>query len=198
MRNLLLLLLCAMFLKTYATAQNHKQSTPAATVRAFAKWYGANWEKMNALEAGTINMGFFELKEGEENPPYSINFKGVAQYIKMLSATGFFSEKYLVMQRQAFKDADKNFKENPQNDGPPEGFQWDRFFLTQEDFLQDIKNIDKIKIKEKLLKNNTADVYMYFPHCNMTYHYRLSGEKGKWQIDSIKNSTISCRLPKNK
>ncbi|RQO31961.1 hypothetical protein DBR32_03930 [Taibaiella sp. KBW10] len=196
MKNMLLLLLCLIVLNPQATPQNHKQARPAETVRAFVKWYGTHWEKCSSLETNTINMGVLALKEKEENPPYSINFKGVEAYIGALSETGFFSEKYFETLRNWFKDADHNFKENPQNDGPPEGFQYDRFFLTQEDFLKDIKNIDKIAINEKLLDHNTADVRMHFPYCNITYHYLLSNKNGKWYINAIQNIPFNCRLPK--
>ncbi|MBB4807198.1 hypothetical protein HNP38_002502 [Chryseobacterium defluvii] len=187
MKNFPLLLLCLLLFNMRAIAQNPEQRA-IQTVRTFVKWYGTNWEKMEDFESKTINADRpFELKEGEENPPYSINFKEAEKYIKSLSETGFFSEKYLGTLRGWFKEADRNFKANPQNEGPPQGFQSDRFFLTQDNFLEDIKNIDKIKITATLLKNNKADVRMYFPYCNMTYHYRLSSDKnGKWKIDSIK------------
>lgn len=185
MKYLFLLLLCLILFKNQAIAQNTTQKPPEEIVRTFVKWYSRNWEKLEKSETNTINMGSLELKKNREPPFYAINFQGVEKYITMLSQTGFFSEKYFEALRNWFKDADKNFKANPQNDGPPEGFQYDRFFLTQDDFLQDIKNIDNIKITGKLLKKNNADVRMHFPLCNITYRYGLSYKKGKWQIDSI-------------
>jgi len=178
--------------KNQAAAQDATQKPPEETVHAFVKWYGNNWKKLEKAESNTINMGALELKKNQEPPFYTIDFKGVEIYISTLSQTGFFSEKYFEALRAWFKEADENFKSNPQNDGPPEGFQYDRFFLTQEDFLQDIKNIDNIKITGKLLKKNNADVHMHFPHCDMTYRYCLSYKKGKWQIDSIINSALAA------
>ncbi|PUB25899.1 hypothetical protein C8J95_11266 [Elizabethkingia sp. YR214] len=185
MKKPLLLFICLISFTIRAASQTPEQRTASETIRSFVKWYGENWEKLSRLESNAINTGISDPKEKTIPSLYSINFREVEKYIAELSSTCFFSEEYLEVQRQQFEDADTYFKENPQYEGPPEGFQYDRFFLTQEDFFEDIKNIDNIRITEKLLKNNATNVRMYLSHCNMTYSYLLSMQKGEWQIDSI-------------
>ncbi|MDF2514820.1 MAG: amino terminal protease family protein [Sphingobacterium sp.] len=190
MKNWILFFMCVTCLRQPVISQEGQAGTSVEKICSFVRWYGENWEKLSKLESNIIDAGALKLKENEESAPYSVNFDEVEKYINELTNTGFFSEDYLTAQRQQFGEIASNFKKNPQNEGPPEGFQYDRFFLTQEDFLQDIVNIDGITLSESKLTENATTVYMHFPVCDQTYCYRLSIKEGKWQIDSI--SDIIC------
>lgn len=186
MKHLSLLLFFIPVFAGITFAQKSAPPNAENTVRNFIAWYNNNWKHLEEFETGTLNFPSDSIINEEDMPPYSINFKGVDTYLDHLRKTGFFSEKYLTRLKADFKEAEKNFKKYPQTDGLPEGFQMDRFFLTQDDFLDDVKNPDAIQFTNEKSTKTSTTIKAFLPACQMTLYYTLSKKTGdRWQIDKI-------------
>lgn len=142
----------------------------------FYKWY-ANDKKIKDVEF------LKDLKDS--NNFYAIDFKGTEEYLSILKKTGLVSEKYLETQREYFKECEKYFKENPENDGPPYGLDYDLIMHSQ-DYDEDLANTDKIKVKEIYRKNNESKLKILF-FGGGKIDVTLSKTNGKWLIDKIEN-----------
>lgn len=156
--------------------------SPSETVRNFIAWYGRN---MQVLSDGALIDMRPGNGENEEVSYYRINQKEAESYFWVLTQCGFFSKKYIIAQRIRIQKADEYFKQHPQNEGPPEGFQWDPFLLTQDDCASDLAKSTQLKIITRGKRKTTAKVYAYFPVCRISYWYTLSWESGRWRIDRI-------------
>lgn len=132
-----------------------------AVVKGFMKWYIQNINtiyKFNTIGGGPAN-----APENGEAENYFVNFQEVEKYITELKKSGFLGDEILKKEKQAFIDGEKYFKENPENDSPPYGFDYDHFFLTQDTFEEDLPNIDKIKYKINQVNDFNAEVEFYLP-----------------------------------
>lgn len=126
-------------------------------------------------------------KENEIAENYFVNFEEVEKYITELKKGGFLSDSFLQREKQTFIDGEKYFKQNPENDTPPFGFDYDHFFLTQEDFEEDLTNIDKVKYKIYQLDKFNSEVNFYLPNCGINYKYSLKMINSKWFIEKIES-----------
>lgn len=165
------------------TASDSSQATtisfdeqPAKTVIDFLKWYKNQEDLQNNLVANSDHYDSTKF--------YSINFEATEIYLNKLKQSGFISEKYLEKWREYFKTCDQDFKSNPQNDGPPDGFDYD-FVMNSQDYDQELKNVEKATVSEisgsetkKTMKLKLSDY--------ATLTYDLSFDSGKWYIDDIK------------
>ncbi|THU39745.1 hypothetical protein FAM09_14725 [Niastella caeni] len=97
------------------------------TIMAFLKWYKTNYEIVNPMQDAVVS-----LKGDSANAIYRVDFDAAEKYLATLRASGFFSERFLQRTLQYFKGADVNLVKTKQNDGPPEGFEFDFLLLTQE------------------------------------------------------------------
>ncbi|MCV2485743.1 hypothetical protein OD917_12455 [Flavobacterium sp. SH_e] len=153
-------------------------------VKNFMKWYIENLDKLYKFK--TIGGGE-SVAENEEPKNYFVNFSEVEKYIVALKQSGFLTENFLKNEKQTFIDGDKYFKENPENDGPPYGFDYDRFFFTQETFEEDLPNIEKIKYVVNQKDSFNSEVKFYLPICGINYKYSLKNIDRKWFIDKIES-----------
>lgn len=169
--------------KTNEVVTNEKTTV----VRNFIKWYKNNIDLL--YQFNTIDGGGGSENETPKN--YSVNFKEVDKYLLELKKSNFFTPNFIAHEKQAFIEGDTYFKENPQNDGPPYGFDYDPFFMTQDAFEEDLKNTDKIDFTTKNSDSNTASVEFSLPICGMKYKYSLKKENSNWQIDKIENISDS-------
>ncbi len=159
--------------------------TQIKVVKNFMKWY---IENMNILyQFNTIDGGPMSVKENEEAENYFVNFTEVEKYIVELKKSGFLSDNFLQEKRQTFIDGDKYFKENPENDGPPIGFDYDPFFLTQDVFEEDLPNIEKTKYTVRQNDKFNSEVEFYLPIPDIKYRYTLKLIDSKWVIEKIES-----------
>jgi hypothetical protein len=142
----------------------------------FYKWYTTDKQ---IKEAEFLK----DLKDS--NDFYAIDFTATEEYLTILKKTGLVSEKYLETQREYFKECEKHFKENPANDGPPYGLDYDLIMLSQ-DYEIDLANTDKIKVEEIYKKNNQSKLKLLF-FGGGKIDVTLSKTDGKWLIDKIEN-----------
>lgn len=159
--------------------------TQIKVVKNFMKWY---IENMNILyQFNTIDGGPMSVKENEEAENYFVNFTEVEKYIVELKKSCFLSDNFLQEKRQTFIDGDKYFKENPENDGPPIGFDYDPFFLTQDVFEEDLPNIEKTKYTVRQNDKFNSEVEFYLPIPDIKYRYTLKLIDSKWVIEKIES-----------
>ena len=163
---------------------NNKQvPEPSDRVVEFLKWY-----KTNINTVGRINM---VNNNGnalvDSTKLYSVNFDSTEKYLSLLKRSGFISDKYMNKWRKHFTQADKDYKSNPQFDGPPEAFDFDLIMCSQE-YDDDLKNIDKARVVDEVTNSVNSVLTFEFPS-KMQLEYTLSNNKGKWEIDDIQNVT---------
>jgi len=109
-------------------------------IKGFLKWYKTNYERISKLQDETVAL----VGKGTASQ-YRVNFKNVEKYINALRASGYFSELFFQHKRQYFKKADEKLLKTKQNDGPPEGFEYDFILFTQEPEII-LDNIDSLKL----------------------------------------------------
>jgi len=151
---------------------------PEKVVIDFLLWYRENESKLGLNMVN--NSGVYDSTKF-----YSVNFDATEEYLNQLIRTGYISEKYTAKWRRYFLDCDKNFKNNPTNEGPPSGFDYDLVTLSQ-DFENDLKEIEKVNINSKISKPYNALVTLSF-QSGYKLSFSLSGCKGRWLIDTIEH-----------
>ena len=80
-----------------------------------------------------------------------------------------------------FTDKASYLKENLQNEGPPEGFEFDLILITQEPELI-LNAIEKLEFVVLEAKNNKAVMQI---SGDGKYNIDMTKKKGKWKIDYI-------------
>ncbi len=141
------------------------------TVKGFLKWYKTNYTRANDFPfTGTDKKGY-----------YTVDHPACERYLQYLKSSSYISDTYVVEWRKFFKSKAQYFKEFPQNEGPPYGFDLDLVLITQEpELVLDAINILKFKIKERTATTAIIEVVGEF-----SYDFELSWVKGKWKIDYI-------------
>lgn len=167
---------------TVVSIQKIQDNSQIETVKTFLKWYKENEDKIysfNSIKGGPQT-------ENDTPSNYSIDFDEVDKEIKFLENSDLFSQQFLSVYKKRYVDGNEYFKQNPANDGPPSGFDYDYFFMTQDDYQSDLKNIDTIQFTVKPINEQSCKVEFHLKNCGMTYRYTLT--KGdQWKIESIKN-----------
>lgn len=153
------------------------------TVQAFLKWYNNNQDKLYQFQS--IKGGVFS--ENQEADNYYVDFGEVDKEIKFLFDSQLFTQNFLDQYRQNYVQGEEHFKQVQQNDGPPFGFDYDYFFMTQDDYTSDLKNISKIKFNSVSKNDSTNYISFHLDTCGMTYRYILKKKYGHWKIDAIEN-----------
>ncbi|AZA76365.1 hypothetical protein EG347_01895 [Chryseobacterium sp. G0186] len=167
---------------TTPSIQKHQDHSQVETVKTFLKWYKENEDKIysfNGIQGGA-------LKETDPVINYYVDFDEVKKEMKFLESSALFSQEFLSDYQKRYVEGNEYFKKNPANDGPPFGFDYDYFFMTQDDYQSDLKNIDAIEFTVKPINEQSCYVEFHLKNCGMTYRYTLT-KNGKWKIDSIKN-----------
>lgn len=144
----------------------------------FLKWYKTNYKEINQ-----IDLVDYESSIKDSTKFYSLDFKATEKYLLKMKSSGLLSDKYIKDWQKYFLESQKNFEENPQNDGPPEGFDYDLVLLTQEidETLSSIENPKIIKVTE------SEESYIVTLNVFMELSFRLSKVNGKWLIDKIEH-----------
>ncbi len=153
-------------------------------VKNFMKWYIKNMDMLGKFDV--IGGGPMDAKENEEPENYYVDFKEAEKYISELKKSGFLTDNILKNEKKSFLEAEKYYKENPENDGPPYGFDYDHFFLTQEAFEEDLLNIDKSKYAINQKDDFNSEVTFVLP-ISGGYKYSLKKIGIKWFIEKIES-----------
>lgn len=142
------------------------------SIKGFLKWYKHHYTTVNN----------FLLTTSDSKGYYMVDEKACENYLSFLKSSGYISESYISDWRKYFTSKVQFFKEQPQNEGPPEGFDMDLVLLTQEpEYI--LNDIDKLKFKTTTIKGNTAVIEV--SNAYSMYDFEMSKIDGKWIIDYI-------------
>ncbi|MBK7882900.1 MAG: hypothetical protein IPJ81_03015 [Chitinophagaceae bacterium] len=157
----------------------HKQttSTPAKTVLGFLEWYWDNEEMINGIQLVDIS------EDSAQKIPFSINTANTEKYLSILQRSNFISDSYIQYWKKYFKDYEQVFKDDPQYEGCPAGFDYN-FIMQGNDPEEKPSSMSKVKISSQSIKGNKAQVTVTLPH-NTKINYTLTKVNGKWLIDDI-------------
>lgn len=151
---------------------------PTKTIVDFLDWY-----RHSAYYHSNAFVNNVAQEYSDTAKYYSVNFIETEKYLDTLKATGWISEKYIVQWRQYFTDCQKEFDKNPQNDGPPYGFDADLIMLSQE-YEEDLDHLEKCRVAGLIVTGAKATVVIEF-YTGRRMKYLLSMNNGIWQIDDI-------------
>jgi len=143
------------------------------TVLDFLTWYKKNISAINRFPL--VN------QKGEE--PYSVNLKNGERYLGYLKKSNLLTDKYLDNWRQYFKERNEGFRQNPENEGPPTGFEYDLVLLSQDVDMQ-LNSLSSLKINKITVLNNSAKVNFKLIE---EYQFELLRRNNRWMINNILN-----------
>lgn len=155
---------------TLAAAATPAEIGPAQVVQDFLRWYKKN-------ETAIQQIQIVKQVEGE---PYAVLPSGTEAYLGKLRESGFISELYLKREKDEFAIIEEGYKTNPQTDGPPVGFDYDRVLLSQ-----DWNDLDQVK---PALEQATDEKATVLADIGLPLRFSLSKKDGNWWIDYIENS----------
>jgi hypothetical protein len=141
-------------------------------IKGFLHWYKHHYTTVNN----------FLLTTSDSKGYYMVDEKACENYLDYLKSSGYISESYTSDWRKYFTSKVQFFKEQPQNEGPPEGFDMDLILLTQEPELI-LDAIDKLNLKATTIKDDTAVIEV--SNAYSMYDFEMSKIAGKWMIDYI-------------
>ncbi|WP_018619528.1 hypothetical protein [Spirosoma luteum] len=145
------------------------------TVVRFLTWY-----KNHMHEANQIS-----LVNQAAGKPYSVNLKNGERYLRYLKSSQLLTDAYLNQWRTFFKERQAGFRQSPQSEGPPTGFDYDLVMLNQDVDMQ-FAALKSLKMGKVVISNNKATVG--FTLLN-TYEFRLVRQNGRWLINEILNQS---------
>lgn len=140
-------------------------------IKAFLIWYKNNYLKVNE----------FEFTSSDSTGNYVVNTKECEKYLQYLKSSELISEDYIQEWRKYFSSRKEYFIDNPQNEGPAEGFDMDLVLITQEPELI-LDAIDKLEFKAIEINSNNAVMQV---NGEFMYNFEMSKKEGKWKIDYI-------------
>lgn len=144
------------------------------SIQSFLYWYKDSYIKLYE----------YRLTKVDASGNYQVDIKACDQYLATLKSTGYISSEYVRLWKQYFDSQVEKFKMNPQNEGPPEGFDLDLVLHTQEP--EEVLNyINKLKYRVKELNKTMALVEVDTIWPNWTYNFELTKKNNKWYIDYI-------------
>lgn len=167
---------------TEIQSQKSQDHTAIETVKSFLKWYRGNEEKLNQFS--TVKGGM--AADTNEATNYYIDFNEVKKELNFLKSSHLFSPNFLTAYEKRYSEGSEYFKQNPANDGPPVNFDYNYFFLTQEDYQSDLKEASHLQFTVKPINDQQCYVEFHLEHCGMTLRYILV-KKDQWLIDAIEN-----------
>jgi hypothetical protein len=163
-----------------STGSNYEDAKADSTIVNFLKWYAQNVNRLSQINLVKNN------GTNDTTKYYSVDFPATEMYLNELKKTGFISDQYLNYWRNYFKNADDYFKASPQNEGPPEGFDYDLVMLSQ-DIDEDLKNADRVRVISRTTNGIHLTKDIIFPSGQQLL-FSLSRQNNAWLIDKIENS----------
>jgi hypothetical protein len=157
-----------------------KDDKPGKAVMEFLNWYKSNHERLNKMNM-VIN---YVNGTGPTGKNYQVDYKGVEKYLTELKKSGRIGPKYVEKARNYFKKCDADFAANPQNSGPPKGFDFDLVMHAQ-DFDSELANLDKAEIKSEIIESNSYALVMIKFTSGRVIKYELAKQNNQWLINDI-------------
>jgi hypothetical protein len=154
---------------------------PEVVAKAFLEWYRYNRDKLSSFQL--VNNANGETFDSTKF--YSVNFQATDKYLQAFKESGFVSSLYINNWKDYFVKADNQFKANPQNDGPPENFDYD-FVLQSQEIDEDLENISTTKTFSKSIQGDAAILILTLPS-EQKLKIKLSRNSQKWLIDNIES-----------
>jgi hypothetical protein len=142
-------------------------------VSDFLNWYNNQYKQVNAF--GLVNQS--------DSAFYSVNFEETEKYLTFLKQSGYVSEKYLKSFRDYFQNADQDFKNDPVNEGPPAGFDYDIILYTQE---PEIVFENRHQPEAYVISVNQDHATVQYLAGGFGLQFTLSQYHQQWLIDAIK------------
>ena len=171
----------------YSTAQidsSRTEANPDTTILSFLRWYRNNQERLDAIPMVNNATGMVY----DSARFYSVNFDASEKYLKEFDKSGYVSAIYIDKWRKYFKNADVNFKAHPQNDGPPDYFDYD-FVMHSQEFDEDFNNLDSVKVDSRGENSHkTTALLTFISGQKLTFQLTRHGDR--WLIDQIDNASV--------
>ncbi len=127
----------------------------------------------------------FALVNQTPGKPYSMNLKNGERYLTYLKSSHRLTDAYLNQWRIYFKERQAGFRQSPQYEGPPTGFDYDLVMLNQDVDMQ-LASLKILKMGRVVVSNDKATVGFTLQD---TYEFRLVRQKGRWLINKILNQS---------
>jgi len=159
-----------------ATVVKRMEGIPDSAVFNFLRWYAKNVNRISEINLVNNN------GSNDSTKFYSVNFPATEIYLNALKESGFISGQYINTWHEYFKKRDEHFKSHPQNEGPPEGFDYDLVMQTQD--IEDIYHLDKATVISKSVNDGGANLKIRFLH-GQELVFLLSKPDDAWLIDKI-------------
>jgi hypothetical protein len=152
----------------------HNNTEPTGVIYGFLEWYKNNY----------IRLYEYRLTVTDSSGNYQVDKKACEGYLSELKASGFISDEYLKLWNRYFDDQSVKFKMYTQNEGPPEGFDFDLVLHTQEPEVvcKVLKNM-KFTYKEK--SDGKVVVHADTGWPDWIYVFELTRINHHWYIDYI-------------
>jgi len=163
-----------------STIQNNEQAENV--VINFLKWYRDNYKNIDKINL--VNNSEHAIYDSTKF--YSVNFEATEKYLSIFKKSGYISDKYIDQWRQYFKKCEEKFKRDPENDGPPSGFDFDLVMWSQ-DYDEDLADLNKVNLSIQKLSNYQCNVIAAF-ESGMKLRYSLTQVNRRWLIDDIQNN----------
>lgn len=139
-------------------------------IRDFILWYRDHYKEVNDVK----------FVSPDEQGNYQVNPEECKKYLGKLNSSGFVSKSYIDAWSKYFDSKEKDFNQFPQSEGPPEGFEFDLVFITQEpELVWNQVQLLKLEI------NMTEDGKAIATTNELGYDFEMSLEDGQWKIDYI-------------
>ncbi len=140
-------------------------------IKGFLKFYKKHYKKANNFD--------FTITDDKGN--YKVNLADCRKYLEYLKSSKYISENYVKEWMKYFEERSNHFKENHQNEGPPEGFDYDLLLNSQEpELIFNYINELKFKIKETSKEKSTIIMTGAW-----SYTVTMSNLNEKWKIDAL-------------
>ena len=144
------------------------------TVTSFLSWYKTHMQAVNR----------FPLVNQQAGKPYSVNLKNGERYLAYLKSSHLLTDTYLSQWRTYFTERNAGFRLTPQDEGPPDGFEYDLVMLTQ-DVDKQLASLKSLKINKTTIVKNKATVVLTLLGA---YEFRLIRQNNRWLINEILNT----------
>jgi len=145
------------------------------TVVSFLAWYKNHIQEANRIP----------LVNQTEGEPYSVNLENGERYLRYLKSSHLLTDAYLNNWITYFKERQEAFRQSPQSEGPPMGFDFDLVMLTQDVDMQ-LAELETVKMDEVSVINDEA--MLDFTLLD-SYKFRLVRQNRRWLINEIVNQT---------
>ena len=162
--------------------KNEVDTPMSDTVKSFLYWFKNNEKQLDQFTC--INGGPFST--GTAKTSFYVDFNEVKKEVELLKSSNLFTEQFIQNYELRYKKGSEYFKKHPQFDGPPENFDYEYFFLTQDDYSPDLEAIEKIRFSTKIIDEHTVKVFFHLENCGMNLKHTLI-KNTQWQIDKIEN-----------